>query len=306
MVLESILKITSTLLLSVTIIGIGGPVLGEMVSTAAPFFSKRADKAPNALGMQYESVSFQTSDGVTLRGWFFPSDSPESPAILYAPSTANDQRSGLSLVRPLHAAGYGVLLFSYRGFGQSDGNPLGFSYGARESLDVDAAVRYLHDVQDAPAIGAIGHSAGAAAIILSAARNPQLTAIVAASPYNSVEEIWYTNRPKVMPTPFFDFIMRASEMRKGFERSQVRPVDVIGKIAPRPILFIHGMKDQRITEKQALALVSQAGEPKELWLMGGLSHAEVRSIGIDEHIQEIIDFLNRALIPQPVSIPLSG
>ena len=305
MVLESILKITSTLLLSVTIIGIGGPVLGEMVSTAAPFFGKRADKAPIALGLHYESVSFQTSDGITLRGWFFPSGTPGSPAILYAPSTANDQRSGLSLVQPLHAAGYNVLLFSYRGFGQSDGNPLGFSYGARESLDVDAAVSYLHDVQDAPTIGAIGHSAGAAAIILSAARNPQLSAIVAASPYNSVEEIWNTNRPKAMPTLVFDFMMKTSELRKGFERGQVRPVDVISQIAPRPILIIHGMKDQRITEKQALALVNQAGEPKEFWLMGGLSHAEVRSIGIDEHIQEIIDFLKRAITPQHVSIPLS-
>jgi len=301
-VLESILKITSTLLISATIVGIGGPVLGEMVSTAAPFFCKSANRAPVALGLNYESVSFKSSDSITLRGWFFPADTPQSPAILYAPSTANDQRSGLSLVKPLHAAGYSVLLFSYRGYGKSDGDPLGFSYGARESLDVDAAVSYLHDIQGAPAIGAIGHSAGAVAIILSAARNLQIDAVVAASPYNSVEEIWTTNRPKAMPTPIFDFVMRTSELRKGFERSQVRPVDVISQIAPRPILIIHGMDDRRITEEQALALVSQAGQPKELWLMSGLSHAEVRSIGIENHIGEIIQFLNSAMAtPQVVN-----
>ena len=305
MILESILKITSTLLISATVVGIGGPVLTEMVSTAAPFFGKSANKAPVVLGLNYESVSFQTSDGITLRGWFFPSDTPQSPAILYAPSTANDQRSGLSLVKPLHEAGYSVLLFSYRGYGQSDGDPLGFSYGARESLDVDAAASYLHDIQGASAIGAIGHSAGAVAIILSAARNLQIDAVVAASPYNSVEEIWNTNRPKAIPTPIFDFVMQTSELRKGFDRSQVRPVDVIGQIAPRPILIIHGMKDQRITEEQALELVGQAGEPKEMWWMGGLTHAEVRSIGIENHFGEIIQFFNQAMDVSQAFFPTS-
>ncbi|MGB8253742.1 MAG: alpha/beta fold hydrolase [Anaerolineaceae bacterium] len=305
MILESILKITSTLLISATVVGIGGPILGEMVSTAAPFFGKSANRAPAALSLNYESVSFQTSDGITLRGWFFPSDTPQSPAILYAPSTANDQRSGLSLVKPFHKAGYSVLLFSYRGYGQSDGDPLGFSYGARESLDVDAAASYLHNTQGAPAIGAIGHSAGAVAIVLSAARNLQINAVVAASPYTSVEEIWNTNRPKVMPTPVFDLVMQTSELRKGFDRSQVRPVDVIGQIAPRPILIMHGMKDRRITEEQVLALVSQAGEPKEMWWMGGLTHSEVRSIGIENNIGEIIQFFNRAMDSSQTFIPTS-
>ena len=300
MLLESILKITSTLLISATIVGIGGPALGEMISTAAPYYGKHADKAPDALGLSYESISFRTSDKITLRGWFFPSDTPKSPAILYAPSTANDQRSGLSLVKPLHDAGYGVLLFSYRGYGESDGDPLGFSYGARESLDVDAAANYLHNIQRTPAIGAIGHSAGAVAIILSAARNPHIDVVVAASPFASVEEIWTTNRPKAIPTPIYDLMMRTSELRKGFERSQVRPVDVIGQIAPRPILIIHGMNDQRITEEQVLALVNQAGEPKEMWWMGSLSHAEVRSIGIENHIGEIIQFLDEAIQSQQI------
>jgi dipeptidyl aminopeptidase/acylaminoacyl peptidase len=293
--LENIIKITSTILLSVAIVGVGGPAFGEMISTAAPFFGKSADRAPDNLGINYQSVSFKTSDNITLRGWFFPSKNTQSPAILYAPSTANDQRSGLSLVKPLHEAGFSVLLFSYRGYGQSEGDPLGFSYGARESQDVDAAVNYLHDIQGVTAISAIGHSAGAVAIILSAARNPRIDVVVAASPYASVEEIWNTNRPKAMPTPVFDLMMRTSELRKGFERSQVRPVDVIGQIAPRPILIIHGMNDQRITEEQALALVNQAGEPKEIWLMGSLSHAEVRSIGIENHIDEIIQFLKQAV-----------
>jgi dipeptidyl aminopeptidase/acylaminoacyl peptidase len=294
LVLESIIKITSTVLISATMVSLGGPILGEMASTAAPFFGKRAERAASALGVYYESVSFQSPDGITLRGWYFPSDIPNSPAILYAPSTANDQRSGLSLVKPLHAAGFNVLLFSYRGHGQSDGNPIGFTYGAHESLDVDGAVSYLRNVRGVSAVGAIGHSAGAVAIILSAARNPEINVVVAASPFESVEEIWNTNKPNLIPTPMYDLMMRTSEVRKDFERSQVRPVDVIGRISPRPILILHGTDDKRITIEQAQQLFNQAAEPKELWLLEGLSHSEVRSVGVENRIGEIIQFLDAA------------
>jgi dipeptidyl aminopeptidase/acylaminoacyl peptidase len=298
-VLESILKLTSTILISATIISLGGPILGEMVSTAAPYFGVRADRAANALGLRYESVSFQTPDGITLRGWYFPSDFPDSPAILYAPSTANDQRSGLSLVKPLHSAGFNVLLFSYRGYGRSDGSPIGFSYGAHESLDVDGAVRYLREVRGASMVGAIGHSAGAVAIILSAARNPGINVVVAASPFASVEEIWNTNKPDFMPTPVYNIMMRTSELRKDFERSQVRPVDVISLIAPRPILILHGTDDKRITQEQAQVLFDQAKEPKEFWLLEGLSHGKVRSVGIETRIRDVIQFLDNAFHPIP-------
>lgn len=270
----------------------------EMASTAAPYFGKSADRAADAIGLPYKNISFLTSDGITLRGWFFPAASANSPAILYAPATAKDQRSGLSLVMPLHKAGFGVLLFSYRGHGRSDGNPIGFSYGARESLDVDAAASYLRDVQGATAVGAIGHSAGAVAIILSAARNPKIDVVVAASPFTSVEQIWTTNKPTLMPTSIYDLMMRTSEVRKDFTRNQVRPVDVIDRISPRPILILHGMKDQRITEEQVKQLFARAAEPKQLWLLDGLSHAQVRSIGIDGNIQEIISFLEQGFSPR--------
>jgi dipeptidyl aminopeptidase/acylaminoacyl peptidase len=297
-VLESILKITSIVIASSTVLSLGGPILLEMASTAAPYFGKSADRAAEALNLQYEKVAFPTIDGFTLRGWYFPSEIPNAPAILYAPATAKDQRSGLSLVMPLHKAGFSVLLFSYRGHGRSDGNPIGFSYGAHESLDVDAAANYLHDVKGASAVGAIGHSAGAVAIILSAARNPRIDVVVAASPFTSVEEIWNTNKPVIMPTPIYDLMMRTSEVRKDFERSQVRPLDVISRISPRPILILHGTKDQRITEEQVRQLFDQAAEPKQLWLLDGLSHAQVRSIGIDNCIQEIIYFLKMGFNPQ--------
>jgi dipeptidyl aminopeptidase/acylaminoacyl peptidase len=290
------ITILSSLIFSLSLVSLGGPILGELVATLPPFFNvKNAMRSAQELGLAYEEVSFPTGDGIILRGWYFPVEGADAPAVLYAPATSKDQRSGLSLVLPLHEAGFNVLLFSYRGYGMSDGNIHGFSYGARESLDVDAAVRYLHQEKGVQRIGALGHSAGAVSIILSAARNPGIDAVVAASPFRSMEEIWNTNRPAIIPLPLFELMIRTSEFLKGFSRDQVRPLDVIADIAPRPLLIIHGIDDKRITVEQAQALFDAAAEPKQMWLFEDIGHAQVRTVVMDEHIDAIIAFLDDAL-----------
>ena len=137
------LRIAAAVLLGTSLLTVAGSVLGEIVATMPPLFRAGDVDALVRAGIQYEEVAFPTGDGLTLRGWFFPAEEPDAPAVLYAPGTAHDQRSGLSLVPAFHAAGYHVLLFSYRGHAQSDGTRWGFTYGDAESRDLDAAVRFL-------------------------------------------------------------------------------------------------------------------------------------------------------------------
>lgn len=274
-------------------------MVGEMIATMAPFYSPSSVRRASELGLPFEEVSFPTRDGLMLRGWFFPAEQAESPAVLYAPATSHDQLSGLSLARPLHDAGYHVLLFSYRGHGESDGNPLGFTYGASESRDIDAAVQFLFEERGIRHIGAIGHSAGAVAIILSAARNSRLGAVVAASPFTSVDEIWETNRPAFFPKSLYQAVFKLVERRKGFLRDQVRAEQSVRRIAPRPVLLIHGSEDRRITREQALRLFHQAQSPKQMWVIQGADHRSVRDPGLDALIGQIILFLNQALKETP-------
>ncbi|MGB9800552.1 MAG: alpha/beta hydrolase [Thermanaerothrix sp.] len=264
-----------------------------MIATTAPLRILKAP--PSILKVDYEKVEFPTSDGLTLRGWFFPAADPAAPAILYAPATAKDQRQGLSLVRLLHGAGYHVLLFSYRGSGESDGNRFVFSYGARESQDIDAAVRYLVETRGVPCIGGIGHSAGAVALILSAARNPNLHAVVAAAPFPSLEDAWRVNRPIFFPAPLYEQVIRLAEWRKGFTRNEVRPLDVVHRLTPRPILFVFGQADRRIPPDQAKRLYEAAEEPKDIIWLPKASHEQVRSPGLDLLMPQLVDFFRHNL-----------
>ncbi len=289
------LKIAAGVLAGISLLTLAGPVVGEMIAIFPPFFPRQHVTPLSGLSLSYEEVAFPTTDGLTLRGWFIPAEQPDAPAIVYAPATGTDQRSGLSLVPAFHRAGYHVLLFSYRGHAQSDGQRGAFTYGDAESRDLDAAVNFLFQVKGVRPIGLIGHSVGAASAILSAARNPRVAAVVAVAPFNCVAEVWNTSRPSFVPPFLLNWTMWVVEQIRGFHREKVCPVEVVAQIAPRPLLIVHGTDDRRITEAQVRHLFTTARQPKSLWLVKGATHGSIRNPVLDELAPQVIAFFDAAL-----------
>ena len=290
-----IVKIAAGVLFGSVIVALIGSLVGEIVATLPPFFPRSGANPLSTLGLPYEQVDFITPDGLVIRGWFVPTEESAAPAIVYAPGTGHDQRSGLHIVPALHAAGYHVLLFSYRGSGESEGNELGFTYGQSESIDLDAAVGFLRDVKDVDQVGVIGFSAGAATAILSAARNPGIDAVVAAAPFTSIDEIWHSNSPRILPDWFQDLTIRIAEIRKGFQRDNIEPINVIDQISPRQLLILHGGADSRVTMSQARRLYDSAQAPRELWVVEGATHRMMHEEALVTLSPGIISFLDGAL-----------
>ena len=71
----------------------------------------------NDLRTAYENVSFMTSDGLKLVGWYVPSKN--GAAVIAFPGRKGPQEKARMLARH----GYGVLLFDRRGEGDSEGEP---------------------------------------------------------------------------------------------------------------------------------------------------------------------------------------
>ena len=84
----------------------------------------RAVVPDNELGVAYENVSFKTSDGLRLEGWYVPSRN--GAAVISFPGRKGPQRQARMLARH----GYGVLLFDRRGEGASDGEPNSYGCGS--------------------------------------------------------------------------------------------------------------------------------------------------------------------------------
>jgi hypothetical protein len=54
----------------------------------------------------------------------------------------------------------------------------------------------------------------------------------------------------------------------------VPPADAAAKVAPTPLLIVHGDADEFFPVEHAHQLYRAANEPKELWIEAGFGHAE--------------------------------
>jgi hypothetical protein len=132
----------------------------------------RAEVPPARLGAAYEKVSFTTSDGLELKGWYVPSKN--GAAVVVFPGRTGPQRQVRMLVRH----GYGALLFDRRGEAESEGDPNIF--GWEFDKDLQAAAAFLEDRPDVDErrIGGIGLSVGGEALLQAAARSDAYQAVV--------------------------------------------------------------------------------------------------------------------------------
>ena len=60
------------------------------------------------------------------------------------------------------------------------------------------------------------------------------------------------------------------EWFNGFK--QVRPINYVGGIAPRPLLLVHGNKDEVVGVSHAHRLYERAKEPKQIIVVDGAGH----------------------------------
>jgi dipeptidyl aminopeptidase/acylaminoacyl peptidase len=257
---------------------------------AATLHPPRASvSVPDGLGPLLP-IALTTSDHVVVRGWYVPSRNGAAVVLAHG---HGGQRGQLAFeARALERRGYGILLFDFRGHGESDERAV--TWGAAEQLDLEAAIDYLtrRPEVNARRIGALGFSMGAMTVAMVAARDPRLRAAVMEGAYTSVEEMishderhyrWWSERVAV-----------ATLRRSGVPIDSVRPVDVVCRISPRPVLIVNGAEDEDTPVAVAVRLYRAACPPKSIWIIPHAGHASY-AIGADRLAAVIGDFFDRSL-----------
>lgn len=250
-------------------------------------------------GLQVQDISFTASDSVRLYGWLAIA-SPHAPTIILAHGFKGTRASMLPWARFLSAAGYNVLLFDDRGCGQSDG--WGIGLGATEPNDVVGAVRYLESRSDLTnkRYGALGVSLGAGVVLLAAAREPALVAVVA-------DSAWADERPQLdrmssMPfgpisLPVLPYEPALADALIGARLEATSPNADIGKIAPRAVFLIHSADDRNTTTPLMgeAQLYAAAGQPKQQWIAPSGGHAGALAAHPAEYQQRVLAFFAQYL-----------
>lgn len=250
---------------------------------------------PWELGVPYESITLETADALKLSGWWLPR--PESRSVVIGcHGHLGAKHELLGIGTGLWRAGHNVLLFDFRGRGHSD--PWPNTLVSREVDDLGAAVAYARARLPDGQIGVIGFSMGAAVTLLAAAREPAIAAVVADSSFTSATEVVAARLRQVLRVPADPLVAITStlvERRHGYRLSQVRPIDAVRSIAPRPVFIIHATNDSIIPIAHAHHLFAAAGEPKELWVCDNVDHCGAYFADRSMYVSRVAAFFDQYL-----------
>jgi len=249
-----------------------------------------ASNPQSEFGLEYQDVSFRAGDGVRLSGWFIPAKNSRK-TVLVCHGVGANKNIFIGVVPFLHRAGCNVLMFDFRGHGQSQGHTV--SYGVFEARDVQAAMDYLRS-RGLNDVAGYAFSMGGAAL-LYAVPDVRFRGVVLDSTFARFAPVALAQMPvaaRLKPA-----MLRISDfyswLELGIFLGDIAPRKYIAQISPRPLLIIHGTADSLVPPDQTRENFAAAREPKELWLVPGATHCRPRLKNIPVYEKRVTAFLNR-------------
>lgn len=248
-----------------------------------------------------EPVRFHSRDGLQLAGRFYAG--PDPATIVLSHGYGDNQDQMIFWADLVNRAGFSAFTYDMRDRGQSGGSAV--TLGAQEQIDLLSAVDYLTNRQDVDQdrIGALGVSLGASVTILAAAQDTRIRAIVADSGFSDATNVISNSFHRFMHLPAFPFApvtVKFAEWRTGCSVHEIRPVDVIGQLSPRPILIIHGKDDSLVPPENSEQNFESAGQPKQIWWVPEAEHVEAAVLDPMMYGTRVSEFFRLSLgIPAP-------
>jgi hypothetical protein len=240
------------------------------------------------LGAAHEDITLHTADGLDLDGWYVPSRN--RAAVIVFPGRSGTRRQARMLVRH----GYGVLLYDRRGEGRSEGDPN--SFGWDFDKDIRAGIDFLRHRADVDPrrIAGLGLSVGGEMMLQTAAQTHDLAAVVSegAGSRSMAEEVDDADGLDKIGAAL-SYGVR--DLTNAILQDRLPPgnlEDLVGRISPRPVFFIHAGADD--AGHRNPELYAAAKQPKQIWEAAG-GHTE----GIERqpagYERRVVGFLDRWL-----------
>lgn len=193
----------------------------------------------------------------------------------------------LPLATHIHKAGFHALFVDARNHGLSEHDS--FSSMPRFAEDLETALEWVRSRDDISAVGVLGHSVGAGAVILSASRGAPIDAAVSVSAFAHPGEMMHEQMP--FPKPIITVLLHLIQRTIGYRfddlapRVRVSDVDV-------PLMLVHGDEDD-VVPIASLHQIANAHGDAEVIVVAGGGHSDLEPFG--PYIDDIVDFFSRNL-----------
>ncbi|MGC4073551.1 MAG: alpha/beta hydrolase [Nibricoccus sp.] len=245
-----------------------------------------------------ETVTFSSTDGLLLSGWWMPSPGSDTTVILLHGHGSN-RRQMIGRAKLLRDHGYSVLLYDARGHGESAGELV--SFGLHEANDLLGALDFARS-KGSRNFGLIGASQGGATIVLSGSRLRNVKWAVIESVYSDLRTAvdrrcrYHAHLPGwllgCLMIPF-------AEDRVGMSIDQISPRAKISEIS-FPVFVLSGDRDRHTMTTDTQSLFDAAKPPKELWFVEGAGHVDLYGFAKERYEQRLFAFIASAENRRPI------
>jgi len=212
-----------------------------------------------------EIIKIITLDNIELLGWFSKPKSNQ-PTLVYFHGNSFDIGERAYRIQRYIQAGWGVLLFAWRGYSGNNGNP------TEDNLykDAESALQWVEDNTDQPKSNLIiyGESLGTGVAVELGTRY-FFKSIVLEAPFTSIVDI-AQKKYIIYPVRFFvlDKFNNYKKITKVFS----------------PLLIISGKKDEVIPHSHSVKLFSKANNPKDCLFVDEAMHNNLYEFDIDKKV----------------------
>jgi fermentation-respiration switch protein FrsA (DUF1100 family) len=270
--------VASTVTLFVACLGF--VFLLRSLELALTFHPVRASAADNPYREEAEDVWFTAADSTRLHGLYFPSKrNPSTATIIYFHGNSGNVSDVAWFADELAEHKFNVLLFDYRGYGQSTDQ-----VGAESGLyaDGDAALVYVLENKKATSDKVVlyGQSLGTAVAVDVASRHP-CGAVILESGFSSGSAVASYHLPWL---PHWLHFLGRNRFESARKLNSVHA----------PVLITHGKPDPIIPTEEAQVLFDAANGPKKLLIFPGAGH-NVFGAGGDAYLRQLEEFIRASL-----------
>ncbi len=245
---------------------------------------------PRDLNMGYEEVSFQTADGIALRGWYIPGAKTPGKTLILLHGYPADKGNILPALSFLQKD-FNLLLFDFRYLGESEGSYS--TAGAKEVEDLLAAIGFLKS-RGVVEVGVWGFSMGGAVALMTIERAPEIRAVVSESSYASLADMAFQLfRIPLVNYPLAYLVRLWAKLFLGIDLGDVSPAERVRSTAI-PILIIHSTADSVIPFSHGKSLQKAlSNNPRaEFWFNEENVHGELGS----DYQSRIRNFFQRQML----------
>ncbi len=249
------------------------------------FPAATVDVTPKALGLPFEEILIDVESGVRIHGWLIKAaGEPGVTTVLFSHGNAGNIADRLDRVLRLRDLGADFLLYDYRGYGQSTGEPdeEGTYRDGRAAYDYLAKDRRI----DPSRIVLMGESLGCA-ISVQLAMERKAAGLILEAPFASVPH---------MAAAIYPFLPVGRFVRTRY--------DNLAKISQlrMPLLVVQGVMDEVIPFEQGRMVFNAAPEPKRFLAIEGAHHNDVYLVGGEGYRRAISEFINRVVATKPPAV----